>query len=111
MGQLAALSNFALIGVQPSRLNIQLKSEQFSSDRVMVVLEWTSSNLLSQYPQLLQNIIVDVAADLEAKTMLVGRNGVRLILLYNMPYNVSIIQLAICDQLSQAAFIELNYSS
>ena len=41
---------------------------------------------------------------------MIGRTSVRLTLLYNTLYNVSIIQPATCEQLSQAAYIELNYS-
>ena len=87
-----------------------MQSEQFSSDRVMVILEWTLSDLLSRYPQLLQNVSVAVVPYLEVEIMLIGHTSVRLTLLYNMPYNVSIIQPATCEQLRQTAFIKLNYS-
>ena len=97
---------------QTTKLSVQLQSEQFSSDRVMVILEWTLSDLLSRYPQLLQNVSVVVVPDLkvEISVMFIGNTSVQLTLLYNTLYNVSIIQPATCEQLSQTAVLELNYS-
>ena len=76
----------------------------------MAVLEWTLSNTLSQYPQLLQNVSVSVVPELEVEMLSIRNTSVRLTLLYNTLYNVSIIQPATCEQLRQAAFTVLNYS-
>ena len=77
----------------------------------MAVLEWTLSNTLSRYPQLLQNISVSIVPDSEVEMLLIRNTSVRLTLLYNTPYNVSIIiQPVTCERLRQAAFIVLNYS-
>ena len=98
------------LDVQTAELSIQVQSEQFTIDRVTAVLEWTLSNSLSQYPQLLGDISVDVVPDFGVKMLLLGNTGVQLTLLYNTLYNVSIVQPAKCKQLSQAVFIELKYS-
>ena len=87
-----------------------MQSRQFSSDRVTVVLEWTLLSSLSHYPQLLRDVSVSIVPDSEVEMLLLGNTSVHLTLLYNTLYNVSIIQPATCEQLSQAAFIELKYS-
>ena len=84
--------------------------ERFSSDRVTAVLEWTLSSTLIQYPQLLQDVSVSIVPDFGVEMLLLGNMSVQLTLLYNTLYNVSILQSATCEQLSQAAFIELNFS-
>ena len=85
-------------------------SERFSSDRVTAVLEWTLSSSLTQYPQLLQNVTVSIIPDSGVEMLLLGNTSVQLTLLYNTLYNVSIIQPATCEQLSQAVFTEIKYS-
>ena len=76
----------------------------------MVILEWTLSSSLTQYPRLLQNVNVSIVPDSGVEMLLLGNTRIQLTLLYNTLYNVSIVQLAACEQLSQAAFIELKYS-
>ena len=108
---LSLLSWHTHLDLQTTKLSVQLQSEQFLRDRVMVVLEWmVSDTLLSRYPQLLLSVSVDVVPDRDVETMFFGSMRVHLTLLYNTLYNVSIIQPAICEQLSQAAYIKLNYS-
>ena len=85
-------------------------SERFSSDRITAVLEWTLSSSLTQYPQLLQNVTVRIIPDSGVEMLLLGNTSVQVILLYNTLYNVSIIQPATREQLSQAAFTEIKYS-
>ena len=96
--------------VQTAELNIQVQSEQFTIDRVTAVLEWTLSNASSQYPQLLGNVSVDIVPDSGMEMLLLGNTCGQLTLLYNTLYNVSIVQPATYEQLSQAAFIGLRYS-
>ena len=76
----------------------------------MGVLEWTLSSLLTQYPQLLQDVSVSVVPDFGVEMLLLGNTSVQLTLLYNTLYNVSIVQPATCEQLSREAFIEFKYS-
>ena len=90
-------------------------SERFSSDRVTTVLEWTLSSSLIQYPQLLQNVTVSIVPDSDlgwkcCSVYYIGNTSVQLTLLYNSLYNVSIVQPATCEQLTQAALIDLKYS-
>ena len=65
------------------KIECSVTIRQFSSDRVTDVLEWTLSNSISQYPQLLQNVSVSVVPDLVVEMLLIGRTSVRLTLLYN----------------------------
>ena len=80
------------------------------SDRVTAVLKWTLSSSLTQYPQLLLNASASIVPDSGVEMLLLGNASVQLTLLYNTLYNVSILQPATCEQLSQKAFIELKYS-
>ena len=74
----------------------------------MVVLEWTLSNSLGRYQQLLlPNISVSVVPNPETE---IGNMCIHLILPYNTLYNVSLTQLGICGQFNQTAFITLHYS-
>ena len=86
-------------------------SERPSSDRVTALLEWAHSSSLIQYQQLLQNISVSIVPDLGVEVLLLGNKNVQVTLLYNTLYNVSIVQPATCEQLSQVAFIELRYGN
>ena len=49
-----------------------IQSEQFTIDRVTAVLEWTLSNSLSQYPQLLGNVSVDIVLNSGVEMLLLG---------------------------------------
>ena len=102
---------YIIIDVQTAELSIQLLSERPSSDRVTAVLEWALSTSLIQYQQLLQNISVSIVPDSGVEMLLLGNKNVQVTLLYNTLYNVSIVQPATCEQLSQVAFIELIYGN
>ena len=96
--------------MQTAELRIQLQSERFSGDSVTAVLEWALSSSLTQYPQLLQNVSVSIVPNSGVEMLLLGNTSVQVTLLYNTLYNVSIVQPATCEQLSQEAFTELKYS-
>ena len=96
--------------MQTVESRIQLQSERFSGDRVTAVLEWALSSSLTQYPPLLQNVSVSIVPNSGVEMLLLGNTSVQVTLLYNTLYNVSIVQPATCEQLSQEAFIELKYS-
>ena len=96
----------------PAELSIQPSSKQFLSDRVVVILEWILSNSLGHYQQLLlPNISTSVVPnDPEEEIEFIRNTSIRLILPYNIQYNVSVTQPGICGQPNQTVFIELNYS-
>ena len=81
------------------------------NNRVGVILEWTISNTLGHYQQLLLlNASFSVVPSPEVEIMLTRNMSINLTLSYNTLYNVSITQPGICEQPSQTTFIELNYS-
>ena len=81
------------------------------NNRVGVILEWTISNTLGRYQWLLlPNAHISVVSNSEVEIMLTRNMNINLTLSYNTLYNVSITQPGICEQPSQTAFIELNYS-
>ena len=93
----------------PVRPSIRACLKQFLSDRVVVILEWTLSNPLGHYQQLLlPNVSVNVVPNPEMQIMFIGNMSVQLSLSYNTLYNVSVTQPGICGQPNQTAYIELN---
>ena len=78
----------------------------------MVILEWTLSNTLGRYQQLLlPNVNVSVVPSPEMEMfMFIRSTNIQLTLSYNILYNVSVTQPGICEQPSQTASIKLNYS-
>ena len=110
-------SNFAFLihmtkfsDIQTAELSIQSRPEQFTSNSVMVILEWSLSNSPIYYQQLLRNVSVTVIPHLEMITTFIGNMSIQLTLPYNTLYNVSVTQPGICGQPNQTAFIELFYS-
>ena len=98
---------------QTTVLSIPPHSEEFLSDRVVVMLEWTLDlSNLNHYLQLLllPNVSIDVIPNSEVIVMFFGNMSVQLTLPYNTMYNVSITQPGICGQPNQMVFIELSYS-
>ena len=91
--------------------SVQPSSQEFFSDRVMLILEWILSNSLGHYQQLLlPNISISVVPnDPEVEIEFIRNTSVRLILSYNTPYNISVTQPGICGQPNQTISIELNY--
>ena len=92
-----------------SELSIRSDSQCFSSDVVIVTLEWTFLNLQTYYQQFLRNISVSANPQLN-NVIFTGDMRVRLGLLYNTPYIVSVTQHSTCRQLIRTTFIELNFS-
>ena len=90
-------------------VHIQLCSEQFSSDAVIVTLEWTLLNSQNYYQHLLSDVSVSADPQLN-NVMFTGNMRVQLTLLYNTPYNVSVTQHSTCRQLVQTKILLLNYS-
>ena len=90
-------------------LSVQSHSEVFSSNGVMVALEWTLLNSQSYYQQLLRNVSVEADPPL-SNVMFTGNMRAQLTLSYNTLYNVSVIQHSICQQLIRTKFLLLNYS-
>ena len=105
----AYLANFS--GTLPAKPSIQSSSQQFLSNRVVVMSEWTLSNSFGRYQQLLlPNVSVSVIPSPEEEIMFIRSMSIRLTLPYNTLYNVSVTQPGVCGQPNQIAFIELNYS-
>ena len=88
---------------------IQLCSEQFSSDAVIVTLEWTLLNSQNYFQQLLSNVSVSADPQLNS-VMFTGDMRVQLTLLYNTLYNVCVTQHSTCRQLNRTKILLLNYS-
>ena len=82
------------------------------SSRVVVILEWTLSDTLGRYQQLLlPNASVSVVPSPEMEIfMFIRSTSIQVTLSYNILYNVSVTQPGICGQPSQTASIKLNYS-
>ena len=101
-----------LIDTPTAELSIQSHQEQFTSNSIAIILEWTLSNSPSYnyYQQLLQNSSVNVVTELEVVIMFFGNMSAQLTLQYNTLYNVSVTQPGICGRPNRTAFIELNYS-
>ena len=77
----------------------------------MAILEWTLSNSLGRYQQLLlPNVSINIVPDPEVEIMLFGNMSTKVTLHYNTLYNVNLTQPGVCGQPNQTAFIELNYS-
>ena len=73
-----------------------------------IILEWTLSNLLGRYQQLLLlNVSVRVVPNPETKFTFIGSMSIQLTLFYN---TLSLTQPGIRGQSNQTAFIELHYS-
>ena len=90
-------------------MHIQLCSEQFTSDAVMVTLEWTLLNSQDYYQQLLSN--VSVSADPQLNNVVpTGNTSIQLELSYNILYNLSVTQNSVCKQLMRTTILLLNYS-
>ena len=90
-------------------LCVQSHSEDFSSNRVTVTLEWTLLNSQSYYKQLLRNVSVEADPPL-SNVMFTGNMRAQLTLTYNTLYNVSVTQHSICQQLIRTKTLLLNYS-
>lgn len=95
-------------------MSIESHSEQFTTNEVVVILEWIYSISGSSNQQLdaVQNIGVNVVPAIRLNDILVFIENASVILMlqYNTVYNVSITQLGVCGQPNQATFIKLNYS-
>ena len=89
------------------RLHLSTPTEQFTSDRVTVLLEWTFSLSQIYYQCLPWNVSIFVVPDTEVTR---GNMSAQLTLQYNTLYNVSLTQPGICGQPNQTEFIHLNYS-
>ena len=94
---------------QTAVLSIQLQSEEFLSNRVVILLEWTLSNS-NRYQRLLPNTSANVFPLTEVEITFIGSMSIQLTLAYNIQYNVSITQPGICGQPNQTSFLELSYS-
>ena len=81
---------------------VQVSSEQFGSDNVTVILEWPNEEGGVSYS-------ASVTPESLLAEMLTG-NGTRikLVLLYNIQYNLSIIA-SLCEEDSATSITELNY--
>ena len=90
-------------------MNVRLYSEELSSDRVTVTLEWTLLNSQDYYQQLLSNVSISAVPQLN-NVMFTGDMKVQLTLLYNTLYNVNVTQHSTCRQFIWTKFIELSYS-
>ena len=90
-------------------LIVRSHSEQFTSDRVTIALEWILLNSQIHYQQFLRNISISAAPPLN-NLMLTGNMRVQLVLSYNTQYNVSVTQHSTCQQLIRTTFLLLNYS-
>ena len=85
------------------QLNITLRSEQFSSRNVTVVLDWTQENEIVLY-----SYNIHVVPDVEV--IFSGSTRAQLILSYNTQYNVSVIATHLCGSTSSViASTELHY--
>ena len=83
---------------------VQVSSEQFGRDNVTVILEWPNggggvSYIASVTPEGLS------AAEIFSGN---GRSGIKLVLLYNIAYNLSTVA-TLCGMNSTASITELNY--
>ena len=94
---------------QTTVLSIQLQSEKFLHNGVVVLLEWTLS-YSNRYQRLLPNASANVFPLTEVEIMFIGNMSVQLTLPYNTLYNVSVTQPGICGQPNQTESIELSYS-
>ena len=94
-------------------MSIESHSEQFTTNEVVVILEWIYSISGSSNQQLdaVQNIGVNVVPAIRLNDILVFIENASVILMlqYNTVYNVSITQLGVCGQPNQTTFIKLNY--
>ena len=97
-----------MLQIFPLDLIVQSHSEQFTSDRVTVSLEWALLNLQIHYQQLLHSISVNFIPQPNSM-MFTGNMRARLTLSYNTLYNVSITQDSTCQQLVRTKFLLLNY--
>lgn len=93
-----------------SNFSIRSHSEQFASDRIMVILEWTVTLSQTYYQQLLPNVSAIIIPNPGITMAYMGNMTLQLMLAYNTLYNVSLTQPGICGQPDQTAFIELSYS-
>ena len=74
-----------------------------------MILEWTVSNTLGRYQQLLlSNASVSVVPSPEVEIIFIRNMSVQLTLSYNTLYDVSITQPGICGQPNQTVSIKLN---
>ena len=94
-----------------SNFSIRSHSEQFISDRFIVILEWTISLSQVYYQQLLRNFSILVVPDTGVTIAYIENGTLQLSLLYNTLYSVSITQPGICGQPNRTIFIELNHST
>ena len=92
-----------------SNFNIEVHSEQFTRNRIILLLEWNIS-LPQAYYQLLENVSVDVIPEPEMVMTYTENRTLQLTLMYNMLYNVSVTQPGICGQANLTHFISKNYS-
>ena len=72
-------------------LIVRSHSEQFTSDRVTVTLEWALLNLQIYYQQLLRSISVSIVPN---GAISIGNMRAQLVLSYNTLYNVSVQHLS-----------------
>ena len=92
-----------------SELSSRFCSEHFSSDGVIVTLEWMLLNSRMYYEQLLYNITIRANPQPE-NVIFIRKMSVQLTLSYNTLYNVSLIQHSTCRILVQTNFLLLSYS-
>ena len=90
-------------------LSVRSCSEDFSSSRLTVNLEWTFLNSQTYYQQLLRNVSVEADPRL-SNVMFTGNMRAQLTLSYNTLYNVSVTQHSICQQLIRTKALLLNFS-
>ena len=98
-----------VLQIFPLDLVVRSHSEQFTSDRVIIALEWILLNSQIYYQQLLRNVSISAAPPLN-NLMFTGNMRVQLVLSYNTLYNVSVTQHSTCQQLIRTTFLLLNYS-
>ncbi len=94
-----------------SNFSTRSHSEQFASDSIIVILEWTISLSQVYYRQLLLNASVQAVPYPVMIMVYTGNRTFQLTLLYNIQYNVSLTQPGICGQPNQAIVIELSYGT
>ena len=83
-----------------SEVNISSCSEQFGSDGVTVILEWTYVN---------RHVSYNVSVVPQLSVIFIESTSIQLIVPYNTLYNVG-VHATLCQQVSAATFIGLNYS-
>ena len=90
----------------PPEVNIRANSEQFESDTVTLVLEWTQESSLLSY-----SYNVSAVPDPQPAITFIGNTSVQLTVPYNMLFNVSVTASeSLCGQKHVTTEITLLYS-